>query len=595
MVVTIVVAAICFTLQSEEVSTFSLKRDPLIFDGKEINVPASTVALDEFFTIPPINSLFVINSTFSFFFLIDNSGSMKNAINEGSVAADRYGKRFAFYRELLDTIYRLTPRSEVGLAIFGTYLWFDTTDNKYFDRLPTPNDTGAYLQLLVLDSLYKPLGKTGYTIIRELLETDTMMLQQQQFVDLRYKSTNSLYSKDSTDIDIGLEAVKHAFRLSKLPKERHILLFATDGEDNYPPSKYFMLTDCKNIPRTFTLCYSTTDSVSPSLEKMNSSIQSNGYSNSNITSTIYPVQRGTDLAFESIIQRLYPPLPKTIRLVPFNCVINGTKPASPWNDTGFFYNAPFPLCKDKTAFTASITYTLLSTIDKMNPTTIQLEFSAVKNPSLPPADSIVLRRWDRSLACLVNGNSVDEIKNSTPMIELRFTEKKIERLYGYTEVTLELTTGRSASDDHEVFMLQKVDDGFSVQIPLRVEAAIQGDGVLQPKPRDTVVVTFRNSRLPLDTLVKFLPFDPGISIEQPKLVSHVNRGSYTITVYALNGRKTFQRTSQEQLSLAVEAFNHNDLQYWMRHAAMGVYLVKFSYKEPANGSVVWERTRAMIR
>jgi hypothetical protein len=180
-----------------------------------IRVPDKVVSMSAQIKVEmPFCTTSVIGGTPSIFFLIDHSTSMG-----GPQGKDRLGRRFTVAQALIDTLRKIFPKAEVGIGAFKIYLYFDPVDNPRFVKAPG-NDTGAYLPFFRFDSSYAPDGKLGYQITREML--DTVMVNGT--ANLKYTPSNLAVNGSGTNINCGIDAVKHAFQSAKYSKDRRFVI-----------------------------------------------------------------------------------------------------------------------------------------------------------------------------------------------------------------------------------------------------------------------------------------------------------------------------------------------------------------------------------
>ncbi|MCI0472875.1 MAG: hypothetical protein L0Y76_04750, partial [Ignavibacteria bacterium] len=217
-------------------------------------VPEKTVALSNKIRAPYLHYVLnSLNATPSLFFIIDHSGSMF----QQSYQSDQRGNRFTFTQTLIDTLQKCFPKAEIGIAVFREYLYFNHIDNTRFIQCPG-NDTGAYLPFFRFDSTYAPDGKTGYQIVRELLDTEIKTDSTgYQYADLKYRPSNASINGTGANLNAGFDAAKHAFLTAKYPKNfQRIILFSNGEADvaNGPHTNPWDFRDSvRNIPATLTV------------------------------------------------------------------------------------------------------------------------------------------------------------------------------------------------------------------------------------------------------------------------------------------------------------------------------------------------------
>ncbi|MBN1984627.1 MAG: hypothetical protein JW795_24085, partial [Chitinivibrionales bacterium] len=284
---------------AEKVGKILYSGYPWDFDNKTISVPFNMVALSEAVYIGIPDSISVTIDTPSVFFIIDHSGSMyeydgDSATNKLIIPKDPRGNRFRVTSALLDTLFNPLkyPGVEVGLAVFNSCLYYDTTNGNVVKIPVWPPEYGAYAPLYKLAKEYN--GRKGIDILKKLLETKMIT----KTTKIKYPDTTITYdyaeltarkdffSSPSTNINIGFMACKDAMKKSTYLKKNHYVVFLSDGEANmgFPPEQY---VDGKDVPTTFTVFFTHDGSAPANLQRMNANIQNNGYSTSNRLSRLW--------------------------------------------------------------------------------------------------------------------------------------------------------------------------------------------------------------------------------------------------------------------------------------------------------------------
>ncbi len=223
----------------------------------------------------------------SIFFMIDNSGSMKNS----PIATDSSGNRFNVIRDFIDTLQQSFKKVEVGLSVFGTWLFFDPADSNYFVTCPTV-EKGAYIPLLELDKVYPDYNnRTGQQILKGILDTALYTEPNgHRYVDLQYQPTDPTLAEVSTHINACFEAAKHAFNTSinTNKRERQFIIFISDGEATFPqgPTQNDYIQGI-GAPTTYTVFFSRSGMVPNPIRTMTENIKMNGYSLTNPSSNFW--------------------------------------------------------------------------------------------------------------------------------------------------------------------------------------------------------------------------------------------------------------------------------------------------------------------
>ena len=534
-------------LFSEEVCKFAYKGQPEDFQNGTIVVPDEMVALSEYqyVGIPLDTTLDTINSP-AIMFVIDQSGSMGGMVGLG---VDQEGNRFSVTRDVIDTLSKIAPGAEVGIAVFNEFLYFDPKDDAIFEQCPE-EPVGAYIPLLRLSNDYN--GLTGDEVLKKWLECDTTLSPPfPPTVNLKYKPPLT-FNASNTHINAGFYAVKRAMLSTNKAKENQFVIFISDGIANIPEDNtvndYVQGT---GVPTTFTIFFVASGTNPPQeLTTMTYNIKNNGYSTSNPQSNIWGFKNtGYDTLMTFIMENIIDLIIHQIQYVPVNISINGGQIINNWDSTGFTFPKLFPLLGVTTDFTFDITYLItndtLSLLRIIPPdrldTTITTEFKVEIDPAQGPLpDSLYdVKCWDRTLGFYYNGNQVTTIDETMNPLDLLFPYDPGDANYSYTTATIEVTNTSGNGRDIENIALTKNGTTFSGTFPRTVidDAASPtiGDGTLQHYSNDNIVAVFRNNespKLPLDTIRIQVPFNFGGTVEVVKAYYFDNNAEgYVDSIY----------------------------------------------------------------
>lgn len=515
-------------LFSEEVCKFAYKGQPEDFNNKTIVVPDEMVALSEYQYVGiPIDTTFDTINSPAIMFVIDQSGSMGT---QPGIGVDTDGNRFSVTRDVIDTLSKIAPGSDVGVAVFNRYLYFDPKDDAIFEQCPE-EPVGAYIPLLRLNRDYN--GQTGADVLKKWLECDTVLMPPfPPTINLLYKPPLTSDFGD-THINAGFYAVKKAMLSTNKAKENHFVIFISDGEATWPDDNTAdNYVQGSGVPTTFTIFFvASGTNPAQDLVNMTNNIKNNGYSTSNPQSNIWGFQNTSyDTLMKFIMDNIIDLIVNQTKYVPINMSINGGQSVNNWDSTGFTFPELFPLTGWTTDFTFNITYTItndtLSLLRIIPPvrrdTTIITEFDVEIDPaqgSLP--DSMYdVKCWDRTLGFYYNNAQVTVVDQTMNPLELRFTYDPGDANYNYTNATIEVTNTSGNGRDRESVTLTQSGNTFSGTFPRVVIAdnatPTVGDGTLQHYSNDNIVAVFRNNespKLPLDTLMIQVPFNFGGTVQ----------------------------------------------------------------------------------
>ncbi|MBN1982518.1 MAG: hypothetical protein JW795_13375 [Chitinivibrionales bacterium] len=528
----IMIMTICVWMHSSmaaKVGKYTYFGVPEKLQGKEFAVPSDMVAMGEFVTAKKSTNATSVNmGGAAVFLIIDNSSSMYSQGN------DQWGIRFSVTKAIIDSIYRINPNCEVGVTVFNAYNSFcQTDDNNIFTHMLTQlqeetdaklqnlDTRGSFIKLLKLNQTYqsaKAGSKTGYEILKYYMQTDTITpkVGTTKYVGLKYVPSDPVLSDPShssgTNISAGFQAAKYAMKKSIYPPDKQFIIFFSDGDANMPAGYkdlWFLFVDGKAVPATFSFYLTPGDTIPQSIVKMTENIKNNNFSASNKFTTLWSIKSNQDAMMDLMKKQLFPLIFSTvISKTPKKLSVN-TLENTAWNNNGFLYDKLFPLKGEKNPFAYVLTYAVVkdsitpngTTQTQLKDTVANISYSAnlQEGPSTP--DSTRLAYWARTLGFFVDGNDAIWIDDKVKNMELRFEASRIDTLYGYTNVVLELLTTSAGSPDKETLALTANGQLHEATIGVAVGvAAKQGDGVVQHQVRDTIIAIFRNKELPLDTL-----------------------------------------------------------------------------------------------
>lgn len=542
----LILLLLTFLLSAEEVCKFSYRNDPASLDKKELELPQGSVAMSEFVHINNESSVIQTGGSSSIFFVIDNSNSMfienNGSGNPKPLGFDIDGARYLATSALIDSIYAISPDSRVGLSLFSTNLYFDPADDALFqtlDKFKSGFDViGGFVPLLKLNekvSVGKYSGMTGYEVLKDILNVKqytgrqiwvkhlSYFLDIPEYTNLVYEPSdynldpvkiNELGGSSGTNIWAGFAAAKEAMLSSPHTKDNQHIIFYSDGSysvfgEEGPHSFYWDDSTSQNCPTTYTVFFDEGNSVAiNALTNLKDMIKTNGFSSSNVNSDIWAISAGTEVLVSLFMDNVIKEVITNVKsIVPKNIVVKGLIPVTDWDGDGFLFNSEFALTGVSTPIEYSIEYEIwydsISGIDtvkvKDKDTSLVFSYDAVikDNPNTP--DSCILTWWGRSLSLQENGSDLTVIEDRSGIIDVNLSEYKVDTLYEYSNVNIEITTN---SGDHEILSLSKSGDIHSSSITREVGIANTDDGVIQYNSIDEITFKFANPKLPLDTLEK---------------------------------------------------------------------------------------------
>jgi hypothetical protein len=483
------------------VGKFSYKGALEDYNNDTIRVNDSMVAMSEkiFGNIRIFADTLV--DTPSIMFVIDNSGSM----GPSSPYSDTNGNRYTVTSAYIDTVLKKYPSAEIGLAVFGTYLYFDTTDRDYFVTCPRQAN-GAYVPLLTLNRTYPAYGNmTGYAILKEILDT-AYYSGTRGYVSLSYQPTTAALRGSSTNITAGFDAAKHAMLSAVHSKASQYIIFLSDGNANQPSARAEMYRWVRgdSTPTTYTIFFTFNSQVPLQIDTMTRNIRVNGYSSSNPRSYYWGFYNTT---FQNLMNFLITNVFNTFSSPKTGLpqqITFGTETVSIGTDSAFHFNRLFPLIGPVTPFTFTLKYQLQRNSTVLKDTSYDVSFRVRRDPSTLLDSRFELKYWDRDLSYRYNNATITTVTEAMDSLEIRFSHVPGTANYVYTKSSVTLFTVRAPSDT-ETYTLTAGSGYFSRRFRRSVSGApVRGNGILEHAAiNDTIVAVFRNSEnplLPLDTL-----------------------------------------------------------------------------------------------
>lgn len=525
------------TVFGEKVGSIRYTGYPEYLDGRTILREDDIVALAEKITAFDSSSSFSSGGgATSVMLVMDHSTSMLlNLIgNSNPQPKDPQGVRYKVATKLIDELQKLSPETEVGLSIFSSYLYLDPNDDPLFEELNTYKEyskiQGGFIPLLKLNKEVTKgnhAGMTGAEVIKKYLETrDTTLTYKggiNNFKKLAYEPTNSLLDplrvkevhnqSSGTNIWAGFAAAKEAMLKSSVPKQNQFIIFFSDGAHSHIPSgtgpgnNDWDEVTAPNVPTTFCVYFNVAGVAWP-MEDFLEFIQTNNYSNSNPLSSFEKMSAGEDEVMEymkkSVISKI---VTNTTYVTPEEIMVNGVNctnwiKAMDW----FVFDDLWALNKGKTDFDIDLRYSR-KVVDAnsgdetpLPDTTVSIAFS-VSESGEDISDSLDVVYWGRRLKLFENANEVtasDIIDESMTDLRIQFESYEVDTTYEYDAVPVTVTTVNGS--DSEKYTLVKNGSQWELEFTREEGGASSGDGTLQHQNPDTLVFTFNNPDLPLDTL-----------------------------------------------------------------------------------------------
>ncbi len=499
----------------DKVCKFTYKGTAEDLSDTTISVQEEMVAVSEYIYVSSKTYLDSIPDTPSIFFVIDNSSSMW-----GGNSKDKWGARFKVTSGIIDILNKDHPNAEVGVGVFGEYLFFRQANDPTGRLAKCPKqDSGAYIPLFKLNQSYPPDGKSGYQILKDWLKVDTLNDAAGERIDLTYRpNPNWSDSADpNTNITAGFDAAVHAMKKSSRPDSSQYVIFFSDGEANRPSNliEQNRYRNGDTVPTTFTIFFTGSSNPPANLVTMTNNIRANGYSSSNPNSKIWPFDNNSNDLMQFVLQNVLTLISRGKVAKPKTITFGGSN-GSTWDSTGFALNKILPLTGEVTTFNADIVYGLYDPNGVfIKDTTHKIRNFKVKiDPSVNNiSDTFDVKCWDRFVNFRYNNRNITVANETMNQLSVRFNNEPGEAKYNYTNAKMILRS--KVGGDSETLTMTGNTNDFSVQFSREIGSAAPGDGKLQHAGHDTLVAVFYNSeatKLPLDSLKEEIVFVLGSEI-----------------------------------------------------------------------------------
>ncbi|MGA2506582.1 MAG: VWA domain-containing protein [Chitinispirillaceae bacterium] len=552
---------------AQRVAEFCFRGTPELLNNRTVYVSDTMAALSGmFFAKTRRDTTIITSETPSIFITIDNSGSMS-----GASGNDPSGLRFSIASAYIDSMRAKFPSVEVGMAVFGTHLYFDPGDRPYFATCGAQAE-GAYVPLLKLDSVYSAYGnQTGYQILKSLLAVSTYDTGANQYVGLTYQPTDMALRGQGCNITAGFDAVKCAMASAKASRCSQYVIFLSDGEANAPggAATWYFRDSVKNDPTTFTVFFPGTATLqnSPGLREidtMTRNIRVNGYDLSEPPDSGC-TQRSNYWSCNSplnyiVIDNMWSIIVMPSQTQPEQITVNGQTATMRSGDTAFVFNELIPLTGQITPVNVSLMYRFYKNNVLVGDTMLYINYNIQTLPHgssawNPTRDSFDIWTWDRALSFHYALGAIDTpvsyIAETMDSVELYFTFDSGTAKYGYdgapglglpVNLYNKMPFSSGYAIDHEIVYLQRAAGNvFSAKFKRQVSGvANPGDGVLQYQGNnDSIIAVFRNSEsdkvvLPLDTLRLAIALSPPSAISYDNKTKQRTDGMWSVS--SANGR-----------------------------------------------------------
>ncbi len=559
------------TTYSEQVGIFKSSTPLNSSDTVKILVPDGIVALSGSVPIEGDSTAGKSNST-SLFFMVDHSGSMYNAYDHlPDCPMDPGYNRMKLVSNIVDSLSAYSnkyPNIECGLGVFGSNLYYDSSNNKLLEELLNEDSSGMYLPLIELNKKYSEAeNKTGREIIKELVDikidkinyipTDTSAglwdITGKDTADyFKYNPGNgeqwfpiSLLDRidttyiflptghgnwgTGTSIDFGFKAAVEALKKSQNSEKDRFIIFLSDGmgdDDDFKDG--FINNKDDAIPTTFTIYFTNSDTAPTLLKEMADSIKINGYSESNpIHTNLKPYKNTTIDALVGYVMDSIISIFEAGKTTKPNKIIINNDTSDLWDaNNGYFtFSHALALTGTNTDFPIKLDLTIHKDSIGLNDSIIKVEvdtsFSvltqAIIDNNLKEDDAEGdIEWWDRNITILSGSSEVDSISEINRTLDVNFIVDYLNSEFRYTKSEISIKCINSG-DSLNITLDKDSDTKFDKTIDIDPFGNLSfTDNKLTPDSIDQIVFTFRNSEdysFPLDTLQKSIYYNLSTKFE----------------------------------------------------------------------------------
>jgi hypothetical protein len=484
---------------------------PKDLDGTVLEVPESVIWIEP--RIPACQEKVRVQTgnnikPTSVVFVIDNSGSM-SWLDGTRGGSDEDMVRFSIVRDLMDSIYRVAPGTQVALVSFARRLSFDHRDNPYFERV-FPDDPAfhdSYVPLTALNARL-PNGVPG-------IDTLKAFLKYSGPGNLAY-ATQRTDVRIGTDITLAFQAAKKALERSPAAKEDRYVIFLSDGiPDQVEQARTALEKDYvkgESVPTTFGVYFMEKGAKiiepKPDIATMIANIRANGYSQNNPKSDLWAVNLRTTTLMPLLQEKVLNPIFADLPTTPESATLrtDSLSIASGKADTGgFTFPARIPLARGQTQLQLNLTYAYQDSTGpkkKVVPYTIGIKRVPVQRDFPRGIDTSCLEPG--AITLYSGGAQVHALDPTMRTLEARL---RLPPGQDCQDCRLRLATWTGPSQDQETLGLQPATGSFAGSFdvdptgPRRI-----GDGRIRFSRSDSLVLLYINPSNTLDTIRAAFPY-----------------------------------------------------------------------------------------
>lgn len=483
---------------------------PPDFAGETVNVSQKVVMISEIFEhCAPIivHEKDTNPDTISLFILIDHSGSMS--------VRDPTSRRYDAACQLIDSVARQSPKSEIGIAVFSNKLLHNSADDPVFEELTnTQGWNDSYVPFQQLDTQVGGMSaadKLKWAIELDPTQTDNIGTGNYLLVNGNYNNSGRDIYKGGTDVSLGFEAAKEAFKTAIYTKNRHYIILFSDGEaQKVDAERDPFINDYiegKDVPTTFTAFFTETSQPIPNeIKNMTTNIKQNGYSANNIYSDVWKTSGEINEFCDKVFSNVTGNLLDTITSTPISLTINGVTTTT-FDDTYAFFSPPLAPLDVNGQVTLDVSYTYHWNYPINEDTTAEFTVDIMHNV-VDTGDAPTVDCWNQgTLLFFCEGDTLKEARPDQLQIDVHFFPPDSGN-YPPIRDTFDVEISNSFGSDKLSLTMVREELGryFEAVLIREYGSPTSGDGILQNgSNNDSIIGIYRNPDIPLDTVRHSIP------------------------------------------------------------------------------------------
>ncbi len=503
-----------FSISARELCRAQLDCPP-DFDGDTVIVGYDAVMLSEIFEHCAPDSVKegivdTLTDTISLFLIIDHSSSMS--------IMDPNSNRFRVAEEIIDSVYAESPASEIGIAVFSNRLMHNFNDDTFFDQLDNSQTQGwndSYIPLTRLDTQVGSISaveKLKWAI--SLDDTAHDPGGNLKLLQADYETSGRRKYTGGTDISIPFEAAKEAFTKATCEKKRQFIVFISDGihqlidVEREPYSRDYITG--ANTPTTYTAFFVNQGQPIPDqIDTMTTNIQNNGYSDNNYSSTVWSTEAQEQKFIALLFNNIIGDGLKEFTSSPVMMVINGDTTTT-FDDTFAIYDAPLAPFNKNGELALDVSYTWHWNAPINKDVTENYSIYIMQGPT-PDLESVDCWNQGRILFYDSLGTPIFVAGPEQNILEVRFFPPDSGNYPPMSGNTVDLELKNAAGTDVLNLTLTLVSTYYSAKF-YREYGTPKIDGILQNSNTDSIIATYRNTVISLDTVRTGIPVMPKLDL-----------------------------------------------------------------------------------